>query len=204
VTRTAEYFPRRTIGGDDHWLSVATYAGLGYCFKRLHEQPVTEGFQIIDAIDIDEIQRRVLSQYARAIVHMRRQREIRKLGLVFGAAIGRDIGIPDWDTLVKKIAEHPDVKGKSTLSKGGGLDQSVTIRIQRLFEWYRSKAIHTTPQDSSNNHPEDQRLHEKEVIAQWRKIISDCLYGKTPYTGEQIYNDHRTYAILLTSFCTQS
>src|SRR5438477_8524141 len=57
----------------------------------------------------------VLNRYPRAIAHMRRQLDNGRLGLVVGAGVNKPIGFPDWPALVKRIAEHDDVKGTAFL-----------------------------------------------------------------------------------------
>src|SRR3979411_1060176 len=116
--------------------------------------------------DLTNIEQEVLRTHAKAIVHMRRQHEEKRFGLIFGAGIGQDLGLPRWDELVTRIAQHAQVEGTQAIQGADGLDQSLTIRIQKLFEWFRIR--HPAP--AHTNH-ETLRHREKQLIADWREIV---------------------------------
>lgn len=137
---------------------------------------------------LSQIQIEILSLYSRAIVHLRRQTDEHRFGLVFGAGIGSDLHLPNWSELINRISLHPDVLGKSVLQDNIGLDQSLTIQIQKLFEHYCAKTI------SKKNRQKDRFRHqEKQLIAAWRKIITNCLYETVDlptFTPEGISQGH--------------
>ncbi|MCP4562917.1 MAG: hypothetical protein GY873_25065 [Bosea sp.] len=136
--------------------------------------------------DLSDIETDLLRRHAKAIVHLRRQKSLKKLGLVFGAGIGKDVGLPSWDELVSRIASHPDVNGIEALQEAPGIDQSLTIRIQKAFEWFRSHW--EAPADIKSM---DRRHRERALVARWREIVRDCLYEKaTDYSTEGIRNKH--------------
>ena len=138
--------------------------------------------------DAANVEDRVLRQHARAIVHMRGQLKEHRFGLVFGAGIGQDIQLPSWEELVGRIANHPRVAGQDAVKVTSGMDQSHTIGIQKLFEWYRSKNLAT----NSANH-RDRLNKEKFIIADWRSIVVSCLYATVDplvYNPQAIKQSH--------------
>lgn len=135
-----------------------------------------------DPIELDLLQR-----YPRAIVHMRRRlRKARKLGLVFGAGICKDLDLPDWDTLLKRIAKHKKVQAEEILPVGGkteGPPAGLADVLYRDFSENRLKEL--------TKHYSDEHLARNRVRREWLSIISECLYaeigpidqleGKHPY-----------------------
>jgi hypothetical protein len=136
--------------------------------------------------DLTDTEQEVLRAHAKAIVHMRRQHEERRFGLIFGAGIGVDVGLPNWDELINRIARHPSVTGQRAIQDAAGLDQSLAIRIQKPFEWFRLR----NPAPAQANH-ESLRHREKRLIAQWREIVTHCLYETVSnYSPEGIRDRH--------------
>ena len=84
-----------------------------------------------------QIQRNVLEQYTKAIVHMRKRLKENKFSLVFGAGISEDFGIPDWNTLIKNIAKDQQVSGLRLLGKSTNRPQ--TSKTQVLFHHFAAK-----------------------------------------------------------------
>ena len=60
--------------------------------------------------DRKELNYRVLERYSKYIVHMRQQFNVSKLGIVLGAGISMNVGLPDWKKLVYKISQREDIK----------------------------------------------------------------------------------------------
>ena len=55
--------------------------------------------------------RNVLQDDPKAVFHMRSQLTRQKFMPIFGAGVGRDLGLPVWGDLVSAIADHPDIDG---------------------------------------------------------------------------------------------
>jgi hypothetical protein len=53
----------------------------------------------------------------KAIAHLRGQHQRKRLGLVFGAGISKDLDFPNWETLVSRIAARPEVNATSILER---------------------------------------------------------------------------------------
>ena len=76
----------------------------------------------------------VIKKYAKFIVHMRRQIHDKRFGVVCGAGASRDLGFPDWKTLINRISDHDQVNGKNILDKSGN-NSTVT---QLLYQKYKA------------------------------------------------------------------
>jgi hypothetical protein len=128
----------------------------------------------------------ILTKYTRAVVHMRRQIDEHRFGLVFGAGIGNDLKLPSWNELIERIADHPKVLGRRAIQGVAGLDQSLTIQIQKLFEFYRLKAS-----PPAGRQVDMFRHREKQLIADWRRIVTECLYETVEhFTPDGIAANH--------------
>lgn len=114
----------------------------------------------------------VFDRYPKAVVHLRQQHRLQRLGLVFGAGIGRDLKFPDWEELLKTIAKRPEVDGEAILRRG----RSQASVAQQLFQKYRMAAIHKARVESSGR----ERLAEMRIRAAWRDIVHTCLYQGIP------------------------
>lgn len=82
----------------------------------------------------------ILKAYPRAVVHLRRQFEVKRFGLVMGAGVSIDFKVPEWKILVERIAADPRVSGTDLL-KGDVEKKSLPYKTQMLFHRYRERAI---------------------------------------------------------------
>ena len=119
----------------------------------------------------------ILKTYTKAVVHMRKQFEKKRLSLVFGAGLSKEFGIPDWGKLVNRIAWHPDVNGRSLLKNK---NLSHTSKTQMLFHHFKTKCN----RNSGNDSPEG------EVKAKWRSIIRENLYKKGKKDIKRLIKTH--------------
>lgn len=127
----------------------------------------------------------LLKKYSRPIVHMRRQLQQGRFGLVFGSGTSRDFKLPNWNELIERIAENPHVDGTELLRRQAGKSQSA--RTQMLFEHFQLKAQAAQPAIPST-------FIEPEIRRRWREIVHTALYrdfrdadrldGVHPYLGE--------------------
>lgn len=118
-----------------------------------------------------QIQRNVLEQYTKAIVHMRKRLKENKFSLVFGAGISEDFGIPDWNTLIKNIAKDQQVSGLRLLGKSTNRPQ--TSKTQVLFHHFAAKL---------NSRKKRKDLSQGEIKNEWRNIVRKHLYK----TGKKV------------------
>lgn len=131
---------------------------------------------------MDEIEVRVLQQYARFLVHMRAEKQDRRFGLVLGAGVSLPLKFPSWGDLVTRIADHVDVAGRHII-EGVGDKLPDTSKTQMLFQHYRSKNLENTKEVQSAK-------LERKIQGQWRRIIHDCLYRNAPRTASEIMDEH--------------
>jgi len=113
----------------------------------------------------------LVKQYSKAISHLRTQKELDRLGLVFGAGISDVFGFPSWLELIDRIACDKRVDGKRLLDNAG----SNTSTSQLLFQSYRTKEYSSIGDnysafDKFNSH----------VQAGWHEVIHDALYKDVP------------------------
>lgn len=119
----------------------------------------------------------IAKKHSKAVTHLRTQKKLDRLGLVFGAGISTDFGFPKWDELIQRIASDERVKGEELLKK---IEQK-TLISQLLFQNYRAKEYCThgadfLEYDKFNSH----------VQAGWHKIIHDALYRDVPKEIEEL------------------
>lgn len=124
---------------------------------------------------------RLLKNHTREIVHLRQQLAKKQFGLVFGAGIGTDLGFPNWQELLKRIARHHEIKGAAILKKW----ESSTALAQQLFQHYKSKRRSAEDPDTTRS------MLEMKVRAGWRSIVHECLYQDIPQTLAKILKKDR-------------
>src|SRR5687767_11972540 len=112
-----------------------------------------------------------MGRYARAIVHMREQKKLKRFGLIFGAGVSTDFGFPSWPELVKRIASDKRVDGEHIVQKAGS-NSSVS---QILYQNYRARRLAELP----GGFDQYDRLHSY-LHAGWHRIIHDALYRNVP------------------------
>lgn len=155
-----------------------------------------------------ETDRKMLEEYTRPIVHLRRQFEAGRLNLVFGTGLTQQVGIPGWNELNDMIALDPDVDGEKLLGRPTqkrvdhfldnesretivklltGVGPEETITTQRLFEYFKKKKyeqedlndFHTPKLDSG-------------IYRDWRQIIRNNLYlEKRAVSPDKILENHK-------------
>ncbi|ANM11365.1 MULTISPECIES: SIR2 family protein [unclassified Rhizobium] len=130
---------------------------------------------------MDKLDRQVLEQHARAIVHMRERHATKALGLVLGAGVSKPVGFPAWEELVQKIANSDKVKGAHLLAATDGV--SATAKTQMLLHHYRTKRL-----DEMSCQPNAKTL--RKVHGEWRRIVQEALYDGVPKTAELLKEKH--------------
>lgn len=124
------------------------------------------------------IQDNLMQSIPRAVVHLRSQKKDNRLGLIFGAGIGADLGYPNWDELVRRISEHKDVGGikvwnklKSEGAGGRAVTRSLASVTQMLFSQFRKRKIKERGIKRALTFVQEQRIK-----TDWLRLIHSQLY----------------------------
>lgn len=117
----------------------------------------------------------------RAIVHMRAQRERKRLGLIFGSGASKALGFPEWPELVYRIAKHPDVGAEDLVNLFGSnepgedkpkaITKSLASITQMLFSYFRRQQIRSKKLREPITY-----LQEQEIKSVWLRIVHSQLY----------------------------
>ncbi len=118
-----------------------------------------------------DLRREIMRQYARAVMHLREQKKLKRLGLVFGAGVSQDFGFPSWAKLVSRIAADPGVAGEPILAQAA----SNTCVSQLLFQRYRTRILESLP----DGFDEYDRLSSF-IQSGWHRVVHDALYHGVP------------------------
>jgi len=133
---------------------------------------------------LNEIHHRVLEKYARAIVHMRRQIDAMRFGLMFGAGLNKSFGIPDWGDLVERIAADPEVGGEELLSQVSPRE-SLPYKTEMLYGHFRKKCYDAEDEKKYHTRPFDYR-----IAGNWLRIIRKHLYAGAPNNFKEALKTH--------------
>ena len=114
----------------------------------------------------------------KAIAHLRGQHQRKRLGLVFGAGISKDLDFPSWETLVSRIAARPEVNAASILARltAEGADAKPVMRslssvTQMLFGRFRDLRLASRDPTIPITFVEEQA-----VKTSWLRLIHNELY----------------------------
>jgi hypothetical protein len=91
-----------------------------------------------------------------------------RLGLVLGAGVSKDAGIPMWNELINRLAKAVGIPAK-TLRQHKKEHFPETFLAEIFFRQ------HHTKEDKSRNEPRD-RYHRLLVNSSWKYIVRECLY----------------------------
>jgi hypothetical protein len=112
----------------------------------------------------------LLKEYPKALVHLRQQFQNKRLGIVFGAGISKDLSFPNWDELIKGIANNKEVSGKDIYENSLRWSNSTAI-TQLLFQHFkRSRLAQLESEFPSISY------RERRVMSDWREVIHEVLY----------------------------
>ena len=114
----------------------------------------------------------------KAVAHLRSQLERQRLGLLFGAGISLEFQFPEWEELVKRIAQDADVDGEALLAKlsHGAHSRTLSSLTQIMFGRFRQKRIETKQLDEQLTF-----LQEQEIRSEWLRLIHRELYRKVDF-----------------------
>src|ERR1039458_4829703 len=82
--------------------------------------------------------KQVLKEYPRAVVHLRRQCESKRFGLVLGAGMSRTFEIKVGQDLIDNIASDDRVDGKGLID-GNAKGTSFPYKTELLFQHFRKR-----------------------------------------------------------------
>lgn len=123
--------------------------------------------------DREKLDVHVFKQYAKPIVHMRKQHSRRQFGLVLGAGVSKSFNIPDWKSLLTQIASNNRINGK----KVDRQEAPATARAEILYRHFaeqRRLDLETSGQEMSDH------AKERQVKGEWLEIIRRTLYAGLP------------------------
>lgn len=109
-----------------------------------------------------------------AITHLKQRLSEKKLVLCLGAGFSLPLKIPNWKSLVEKIANDNRVKG-TTVLKNKNL--SLTTKIQVLYETFK-KNESEKDEDWRKDTEAYSLLYNDIIRENWMKIVWDCLYSE--------------------------
>lgn len=121
-------------------------------------------------MDKEKLYKSLLAKYCKQIVHMRQQYHITSsnLGIVLGAGASKDIGLPDWKELVKRIEQNDNIKDLDVKISENG---DPIANAQLLFQAYKSHMIENCSEEDRAYNRVDMKIR-----AQWQRIVHTSLY----------------------------
>lgn len=134
--------------------------------------------------NFNSTQKEVFKTCARSIVHMRRQIEARRFGLVFGSGLSKSFGLPMWQSLVQRIAKDPVVKGSSLLRRFGK-SKSLSYQTELLLQHYKKAQSKKSGKDTFGT-----KEFEYRIIAEWLRLVAKHLYANAPKDFSKTLDDH--------------
>jgi len=129
----------------------------------------------------------ILSRYSKPIVHLRQQHKNRRLGLIFGAGISKELLFPDWNELVKRIAWHPLVAANEMYDSAQKWSSTTAI-TQILFQHFKRKRLKELESEYAD---ETVTYREKKVLADWREAVHDVLYKNALVNRKDMVRKHQ-------------
>lgn len=115
----------------------------------------------------------ILRENTKAVVHLRQQLNLNRLGVVCGAGISYGLGFPLWDELIEGIAKNPMTGGKELYNsiKSSVSQSSITEVLFHHFWTNREKQL-------LEDGKYDEYFLKKRLLSDWRTIIHKVLYEK--------------------------
>lgn len=139
----------------------------------------------------EDIYKSLLSRYCKQIVHMRQQYHITSsnLGIVLGAGASKDIGLPDWKELVKRIEQNESMKDLEVKIFEDG---DPIANAQLLFQAYKSHMINNCDEIDKEYNRIDMKIR-----AQWQRIVHSSLYKNVEADVKKLVpEDHYLWSLV--------
>ena len=118
---------------------------------------------------MNNTERKLFTEYCRAIIHIREQISLKRFGLVFGAGISCQFGFPTWKNLIQQLANHSEISGTDLVD----ISYNVVNITQMLYQKLKSQ-VSTVRTDSEYDRATS--IYKRE----WLKIIHEELYKNVP------------------------
>ncbi len=128
---------------------------------------------------------KILQEYPRAVVHMRRQVQEGRFGFVFGSGISQSFEVPTWEALIQSLARDRQIQGVRLLSVLPP-HAGAPYRTEMLFEHFRKKQ-----HDRHGRRDYGKRRREFEIAAKWRELVRKHLYAKAPSNMTAAFKAHQ-------------
>jgi hypothetical protein len=97
---------------------------------------------------------------------MRQQYQGKKFGLVIGSGVSKDLFLPNWKELLKKLCNNPEINGKEILEYRDQENSQASI-THMLYEHYKSQEIIKRGLDGRVLSNEEERL----ITQSWLSLI---------------------------------
>jgi hypothetical protein len=115
----------------------------------------------------EALEKSVLSRYTKSVCHLHYALMEKKLGLMLGAGVSNELGIPSWKKLLNAV--EADVQFKCDD------DQSpASYRGEQLYQFFRK----------ARGGRAARGVTQAIVDSDWRKMVSDVLYGRFLVDGK--------------------
>jgi hypothetical protein len=144
-------------------LSPQTHRNVTYC--KVREDPK------LTTSDLTENDLEVLKRYPKAIYHLRSQLQKQKLLPIFGAGVGKPLGLPNWNELVSSLASNESFSGLDWKA----LASSQATLSQALYHHFRTVEL-TKLRGGATNSTRESALEDRQLAAKWRELVKECLY----------------------------
>ena len=142
--------------------------------------------------EFNKTHEKLLRYYARPIVHMRKQLEMRRFGLVFGSGLSKAFGLPMWSELLEQIAGDRKIQGKRLLKRLPGT-KSLPYQTELLFQNFKRKRAATLRKSYDTN----SKAFEFRMLEEWYKIFARHLYADSPQDFENKVVNHPYFVAYL-------
>lgn len=142
-------------------------------------------------VDKSDLYTSLLSKYCKQIVHMRQQYHARTstLGIVLGAGTSKQIGLPTWKELVRRIAEADQMK-ETDVSVDSNKDEITNAQL--LFQAYKAKMLAKCAEENRAYNRIDM-----EIRANWQRIVHGALYaGVDSDVTKNVSKDHYLWSLI--------
>jgi len=122
---------------------------------------------------IEAIRTRLLQRYSVAILHMRKQLDNQRLGMVFGAGVSKSIGFADWNKLIRDIGTDSRVRGEDILNQ----NQAKTLTTQLLYQKFKKNFLEKMREPGNGQlRGNYEAFGDLEIKKEWKKLVRDVLY----------------------------
>jgi hypothetical protein len=139
----------------------------------------------VELMTLGETEKSLLKRYPKAIAHMRWQLQAERFGVIFGAGASRSLGFPNWEELVQRVAESPEVDGATLPTE---VKKPLPIIAEVAYHEFQRRHIDEVRAVSSNTNDVERLL-----TARWIDLIHRCLYQAVPSSAVDLLERDAVY-----------